>query len=113
MPPPTGVVSGPLMAIRCRRIASKVASGNHSPACSFAFSPARISVHATWRSPPYVRVTASSNTSLAARQMSGPMPSPSMNGTIGSLGTTYLPSFHSIGVPVMVVLIVARVKPGK
>ena len=39
------------------------------------------------RSPPYARSTAASKTRLAARQMSGPVPSPSMKGMIGRSGT--------------------------
>ena len=40
MPPPTGVVSGPLMATLYARTASSVSFGSHSPCCPFAFSPA-------------------------------------------------------------------------
>ena len=40
MPPPTGVVSGPLIATLNSRIASTVSSGSHSPKRSLAFSPA-------------------------------------------------------------------------
>jgi isocitrate dehydrogenase len=36
-----------------------------------------------FRSPPYARCTAASNTFCDARQMSGPVPSPSMNGMTG------------------------------
>jgi hypothetical protein len=39
------------------------------------------------RFPPKDFSTAASKTRRAAAQMSGPMPSPSMNGTIGSSGT--------------------------
>src|ERR1043166_4235329 len=46
IPPPTGVVSGPLMATRCARIASRVASGSQLPTCLKAFSPASTSSHA-------------------------------------------------------------------
>jgi len=41
-----------------------------------------------FRLPPYAFATAASNTRTLARQMSGPVPSPSMNGMIGSSGTT-------------------------
>jgi hypothetical protein len=37
--------------------------------------------------PPYAFVTAASKTSWLARQMSGPVPSPSMNGMMGLSGT--------------------------
>ena len=43
--------------------------------------------------------TAASNTRTLARQMSGPVPSPSMNGTIGSSGTMRRPSCVVIAVP--------------
>ena len=43
MPPPTGVVSGPLIAILYVLTASSVSLGSHSPVRSLAFSPARIS----------------------------------------------------------------------
>ncbi len=39
MPPPTGVVSGPLMPMRYSRKASTVSSGSQSPVASKAFSP--------------------------------------------------------------------------
>ncbi len=81
MPPPTGVVSGPLIPTRYVRNASSVACGNHSPVWSNAFCPASTSCHAIWRRPPYALATAASNTRTLARQMSGPVPSPSMNGT--------------------------------
>src|SRR2546427_4806295 len=50
MPPPTGVVRGPLMATRCWRMVSRVASGSQLPVSLNAFSPARISSHSTRRS---------------------------------------------------------------
>jgi hypothetical protein len=37
--------------------------------------------------PPYAFFTAASSTRCDARQMSGPVPSPSMKGMIGSFGT--------------------------
>ena len=40
MPPPTGVVSGPLIATLNSVSASSVSRGSHSPATSLAFSPA-------------------------------------------------------------------------
>ena len=83
MPPPTGVVSGPLMPIRWSRNACSVASGSQLPVRSNAFWPARTSVQATARSPPYACSTAASKMRTAAAQMSGPVPSPSMNGMRG------------------------------
>ena len=53
--------------------------------------PASTSVHAILRFPPYALFTAASNTRTEARQMSGPVPSPSMNGRIGWSGTTSRP----------------------
>ena len=40
MPPPTGVVSGPLIATLYALTASSVSLGSHSPTRFFAFSPA-------------------------------------------------------------------------
>ena len=45
IPPPTGVVKGPLIETRPVLIASNVASGSHSPVWLNAFSPARVSLH--------------------------------------------------------------------
>ena len=78
MPPPTGVVSGPLMPTRYVRNASSVSSGSQLLTCLKAFSPASTSFHCTRRLPPYAFSTAASNTRTLARQMSGPVPSPSM-----------------------------------
>ena len=44
IPPPTGVVRGPLIETRPVRIASSVASGSHSPVLLNAFSPASVSL---------------------------------------------------------------------
>ena len=88
-PPPMGVVSGPLMPIRWVRNDSTVASGSQSPVSLKAFSPARTSFHAT-ALPDFA--AAASRTSFAAGQMSTPVPSPSMNGMIGSSGTCRAPS---------------------
>src|SRR5262249_25767670 len=46
-------------------------------------------------------LTAASKTRTLARQMSGPVPSPSMNGTIGSSGTTMRPSRREMAVPLV------------
>ena len=43
------------------------------------------------RLPPYALRTAASNTCWEARQMSGPVPSPSMKGMTGWLGTSSRP----------------------
>ena len=86
MPPPTGVVSGPLIETRNSSNASTVSCGSQSPVFACAFSPANTSIHAIFRSPPYAFSTAASNTRTDARQMSGPVPSPSMNGMIGLSG---------------------------
>ena len=92
MPPPTGVVSGPLIATRNSVRASRVSCGSHSPVRSLAFSPASTSIHAIERAPSYALATAASTTRRVAAQMSGPIPSPSMNGTMGRSGTWSPPS---------------------
>src|SRR5436853_309017 len=99
IPPPTGVVSGPLIATRCVRMASRVASGSQLPTCLKAFSPASTSSQSIWRFPPDTFRTVASNTRRAARQMSGPVPSPSMKGMMGWLGTTQRPSRYSMRSP--------------
>ena len=91
MPPPTGVVRGPLIATLNSVSASRVSAGSHSPARSFAFSPANTSIQAISRRPPYALATAESTTCRVAAQMSGPIPSPSMKGMIGWSGTTGRP----------------------
>jgi hypothetical protein len=53
------------------------------------------------RFPWYALLTASSSTRTDARQMSGPVPSPSMKGMIGSSGTTRRPSLRVIAVPLV------------
>jgi hypothetical protein len=52
IPPPTGVVSGPLIAMRNRLIAARVSSGSHVLRVLNAFSPASTSYHTTRRAPP-------------------------------------------------------------
>ncbi len=54
MPPPTGVVSGPLMAMPYSRMARLVSSGSQvpSPYILTAFSPAKTSNQVTLRLPP-------------------------------------------------------------
>ena len=94
MPPPTGVVSGPLMATMCSRMAATVASGSHSPVALCAFSPARISFQTMRFCPPKAFSTAASMTRTLAAQMSTPIPSPSINGMMGSSGTTSCPSLN-------------------
>src|SRR5439155_19215203 len=89
MPPPTGVVSGPLMPLRWSRKASTVSSGSQLPVSSKAIWPASTSFQAM-RLPCFE--AAASKTRTAARQMSGPVPSPSMNGMMGSSGTFSWPS---------------------
>src|ERR1700722_5733773 len=89
MPPPMGVVSGPLIPMRCERKVSTVSSGSQLPVSSKAFCPANTSFQATERP---CRAAAASSTSLAAGQMSTPVPPPSMKGMIGSSGRTSAPS---------------------
>ena len=52
MPPPTGVVSGPLMPTRNSLNASTVSSGSQLSNLFLAASPANTSNHATFRLPP-------------------------------------------------------------
>ena len=52
MPPPTGVVSGPLMAMWNCRMAARVSSGSQFSNRLNAFSPARISYQTTRRLAP-------------------------------------------------------------
>src|ERR1700687_4262470 len=99
MPPPTGVVNGPLMATRKLRIASTVSFGSHSLNALNAFSPANTSNHATCRFPPYACSTAASKTRREAFQMSRPVPSPSMKGMMGVSGTRSSPPLYSIPLP--------------
>src|SRR5688572_25666795 len=51
------------------------------------------------RLPPEACLTAASKTRTEARQMSGPVPSPSMNGMMGWSGTIQCPSRNSIRAP--------------
>ena len=92
MPPPTGVVSGPLIPMRYSRKVSTVSCGSQSPVLLKAFSPARTSFHAI-DLPCFL--AAASITSCAAGQMSTPVPSPSMNGMIGSSDTSRVPSLRN------------------
>ncbi len=99
MPPPTGVVSGPLMPTRYLRNVSSVSSGSQFPDCLNDFSPASTSRHAIRRRPAYAFSTAASKTRTLARQMSGPVPSPSMNGMMGWSGTFSPSCFRVIASP--------------
>jgi len=91
IPPPTGVVSGPFILSMYSLKASIVASGIHAPVALNAFSPANTSSHSIFFSPLNAFCTAASNTLTLAFQISGPIPSPSINGMIGWLGTCNLP----------------------
>ena len=102
MPPPIGVVSGPLIPMRCSVNVSTVASGSHSPVSLNAFSPASTSFHSMVL-PCFF--AAASSTSCAAGQMSTPVPSPSMNGMIGSSGTRSSPSTSAIFAAICVLLL--------
>src|SRR5688572_3253660 len=100
MPPPIGVVSGPLMPTRYFLKSTIVSSGSQLFVCLNAFSPASTSCHAIFFLPPYAFSTAASKTRTLARQMSRPVPSPSMKGTIGLSGTwSLLPGPIVIGWP--------------
>ncbi len=87
------------MATSCVVIACRVVSGSQLSTWCFAFSPARTSTQAICRLPPYAAFTALSSTSFEARQMSGPMPSPSMKGMIGCEGTVSFPPVIVIDSP--------------
>src|SRR4051794_6553202 len=89
MPPPIGVVSGPLIPIRHSLKVATVSSGNQLPVSLNAFSPASTSRHSMVL-PCFL--AAASSTSLAAGQMSTPVPSPSMNGMMGLSLTFSVPS---------------------
>src|ERR1043165_5388167 len=89
MPPPTGVVSGPLIDTTNSFDASSVSSGSQtfSPYRRQDFSPANISIHTIFLLPPYAFCTAASTTLSITGVMSTPVPSPSMYGMIGLSGT--------------------------
>ncbi len=89
MPPPTGVVSGPLIPIRYSLKVSTVSSGSQLPVSSKAFWPASTSFHAIFLP---CLAAAASMTFWAAGQMSTPVPSPSMKGMMGSSETCSVPS---------------------
>jgi hypothetical protein len=72
-------------------IASIVACGSHSRSALNAFSPAS-TLDPGDRAPAACFATAASSTRRVARQMSGPMPSPSMKVMIGRWGTVTTPS---------------------
>ena len=78
MPPPTGVVRGPLIETKPVLIDSRVSSGNHSPVLSNAFWPARTSFQWIFRSSEYAFSTAASTTLIITGVMSMPIPSPSI-----------------------------------
>src|SRR5438445_941528 len=86
-PPLTGVVSGPFSPTTYSLIAPRVASGSMSPYWNIARSPAGTGYQAIRRRPPKALATAASIALRAARTTSGPMPSPSISGMIGSSGT--------------------------
>src|SRR2546426_3445796 len=86
-PPLTGVVSGPFSPTTYSLIVPRVASGSMSPYWNIARSPAGTGYQAIRRRPPKALATAASIALRAARTTSGPMPSPSISGMIGSSGT--------------------------
>src|SRR5882757_1711748 len=92
MPPPMGVVRGPLMPTRYFLKSVMVSSGSQLPVLLKAFSPARTSCQWIFFLPLDAFWTAASKTRTEARQMSGPVPSPSMNGMMGWSGTLSLPA---------------------
>ena len=74
-----------------RAMASRVSSGSQLLSWFLAFSPASTSSQAIRRFPRRLWLTAPSNTRWEARQMSGPVPSPSMKGMTGRGGTSRRP----------------------
>ena len=52
IPPPTGVVNGPLIETRYSFMTSMVSSGSQEPVRLFAFSPANTSIQWILRPPP-------------------------------------------------------------
>jgi hypothetical protein len=52
IPPPTGVVNGPLIPTKYSLKASRVSSGSQFPVLSNAFSPAKTSFHSIFFLPP-------------------------------------------------------------
>src|SRR5689334_17739848 len=76
-----------------------VSSGNQLSKSLKLFSPAYTSIHASLRRPPYAFSTAASSTRTLARQISGPVPSPSIKGIMGLSGTTRRPFCREIAVP--------------
>src|SRR5215213_9604575 len=78
-----------------------VSSGSQVSNCLNDFSPAGTSNQAICFFPPYAFFTAASSTRTLARQMSGPVPSPSIKGIMGSSGTASRPFLRVIAVPLV------------
>ena len=77
--------------------ASSVSEGNQSPSYnSAAFSPQYTSIHDIFFCPEYAFSTAASITFIITGDISIPIPSPSMNGIIGSSGTFKLRSSFTV-----------------
>ena len=94
MPPPTGVVSGPLMPDDVLREGGDGLVGQPRAGLVERLLPGQ-DLHPLDALPP-PRATAASRTSWVAGQMSTPVPSPRMNGMIGSSGTTRVPSAATV-----------------
>src|SRR4030043_484455 len=92
MPPPTGVVSGLFNATPRSLMTASVSAGSHCPVILNAVSPASNSSQRKDTSPAVEDLTVASTTSLVAFIISGPTPSPGMNGMTISLDNmiTYL-----------------------
>jgi hypothetical protein len=71
------------MATRWSEMDASVSSGSQLSSFAFDFSPASTSNHVICLLPPYAFLTQASKTSWDARQISGPVPSPSMKGMVG------------------------------
>ena len=78
-----------------------VSSGSQFSNFVFAFSPAYTSNHSIDFFPVKAFCTAESNTRWEAFQISGPVPSPSMNGMIGRSGTWSVPPCITMVSPVV------------
>ena len=79
--------------------ASTVSSGSQLLNRLKLSSPANTSNHEILRLPAYALSTDASRTRTAEAQMSGPVPSPLMNGMIGLSGTSSLPAEMEIFPP--------------
>ena len=81
---------------------SNVSLGSQFPVLLKAFSPAKTSFQIIFLFPLNAFSTAASKTLTEAAQISAPIPSPSIKGIIGSVGTLSLPFLMVIFEPVII-----------